>query len=612
MGEYPGDEVPVRGGFVVTLPQLEVVFADGVCDLELQYQSYDITETDGYSTLRIIQSDKYYPLQVISSYRLLPEYDLIEKQMEVINTGKKESVKIETAHSGSVFLPEDAYLLTHFSGVWGHEMTPQHTQLTQGTKTVQSRDFKPHGSSSFIIRPVDEKEKHCGKAWFGTLKYTGNWRMDFEKFFFGHVQILGGINFWDQEVMLKPGQSFITPALILGYTEEGEAGVTRRMTSFVREKIVPQKHRDDVRPVLYNSWYATLFDVNEPHQLALAEEARKLGVETFVIDDGWFKNRVGEHAGLGDWTVDTNKFPNGLSNMIGRINAMGLDFGIWIEPEMVNPDSDLFRKHPEWVFRFNNRKIQEGRGQYTLNLAREDVYRYLYTSISGLLRENNIKYVKWDMNKPLTNPGFPTAAKEDQRAVRIKYIENLYRLVDALRSEFPEVWFENCSSGGGRIDLGMMSRYDFNWVSDNTDPVERIFLQDSYLTLFPANTMISWVTEEDWHKQEPTLGFKFDVSMAGVLGVGYDITKWSDEEKKIATEKIALFKEIREVIHRGDSYRIISPFDENRSILQYVSKNQKESVLFVYNLAEYPKGSLTVNQKSKLVKLEGLLPEATY
>jgi alpha-galactosidase len=607
-----GPETPVRGGYVKATPLLEVVFPDGVRDVELEYVSGEIITTDGRQTLKITQRDKFYPLEIHSYIRVMFEYDLIEKWNEVRNTGKKGSVRIENLQSGTVFLPEDVYELTHFAGVWGNEFRPNTTKLTQGTKIIQVRDFKSYGSSSFIVRPESENGKHSGKAWFGSLCYSGNWRVDFEKTFNGNVQITGGIHFWDQEINLKPGQSFTTPRMIFGYTEQGMEGVTLRLTSYVREQLLPATHRQKIRPVLYNSWYATTFSVNEAQQLALAKVAKEIGVEMFVIDDGWFKGRVNDKAGLGDWTVDRNKFPDGLKPMIDSINAIGLDFGIWIEPEMVNPNSDLYRAHPDWVFHFPNRQRHEGRNQLILNLAREDVYQYLYQSFHSLLKENNIKFIKWDMNKALTDPGFMSAPSDEQRAVRIKYVDNLYRLVGALRGEFPEVWFENCASGGGRVDMGMARLFDFNWASDYTDPLERIFIQDAYLSVFPANTMISWVTHEDRHQQQPPLDFKFDVCMAGVLGVGNDITKWNDEQKETARKKIARYKEIRETTQKGDLYRIISPYENNQSILQYVASDKRDAVIFQYRLAEYPHNAVPETQRSPLVKLRGLLPDVSY
>lgn len=607
-----GVEIPVRGGHVSALPMLEVVFPDGVRDVELEYVSYEISDVENFKTLKIVQKDKFYPLMVYSYIRVLPGYDLIEKWVEIVNMAKEGAIKVENLQSGSVFLPEDSYELSHFSGVWGNEFRPNLTKLTQGTKTIQVKDFKSYGSSTFFIRPEGENDSQSGEVWFGSLQYSGNWRIDFEKFFKGNVQVVGGVNFWDQEVFLKANKSFTTPRMVFGYSDAGTDDVTLKLTSYIREQLLPEKHRDVIRPVLYNSWYATTFNVNETHQLALAKEAKEIGVEMFVIDDGWFKGRVNDRAGLGDWTVDENKFPNGLKPMIDQINALGLDFGIWIEPEMVNPNSDLYRAHPDWVFHFPNRRRHEGRNQLILNLAREDVYQYLYECFSKLLRENNIKFIKWDMNRSLTDPGYISASSDEERAVRIKYVENLYRLGSTLRKEFPDVWFENCSSGGGRVDHGMSQLFDFNWVSDNTDPIERIFIQDAYLSIFPANTMISWVTHEDKHRLQPSLEYKFDVCMAGVLGVGEDITKWNDEQKAIARNKIAQYKKIRETVQKGNIYRIISPYEEDRSVLEYISYDKKTAVVFCYHLGEYPKNAVPETQRTTLVKLKGLLPGAKY
>lgn len=607
-----GEEVTVRGGYSATTPMLEAIFKDRVRDIELTYAGSEIQVQDGYTVLAIHQKDQYYPLAVTEYIRVLPEYDLLEKWVEITNTGKKGDIELENAQSGTFFLPKNAYELTHLSGRWGYEYQPNVTKLTQGLKTLQTKDLRSYGSSFFAIRPEGEQEETCGEVWFGTLQYSGNWRVDLEKFAPGELQTTCGINFWDQSLVLKPGKSFTTPKMIIGYSARGMEGASQSLASYTREKVLYPSHRDQVRPVLYNSWYATTFDVNEEHQLALAKIAKELGVEIFVIDDGWFKGRVDDKGGLGDWTVDKKKFPNGLQPMIEKINDLGLDFGIWIEPEMVNPNSDLYRRHPDWVFHYPNRTRHETRNQLMLNLAREDVYQYLYTSFSTLLRENNIKFIKWDMNRGVTEPGFLSAPTDEQRAVRIKYVENLYRLLETLRSEFPDVWFENCAGGGGRVDLGMMARTDFCWASDNTDPVERIFIQHSFLNVFPSNSMISWVTQEDWHNQNHPLEFKFDVSMCGVLGVGYDITKWGDKEKEVAREKVSRYKEIRETVHKGDHYRLVSPYENNRSVLQFVNKPKSESIVFVYNLAEYPNNAIPETKRPKSVKLRGLQPDASY
>lgn len=607
------DEIPVRGAFPTKTPLLEVVFADHVRDCELTFVNAQVVSIDGRQTLKIVQRDDYYPLEITSFIRVLPEFDIIEKWVSVKNTGGKNSIKIENIQSASISLPTDLYSLTHMAGEWGHEFQLRNTELTAGIKTLQARDFKSFTNPNwFMVRPKNEIEDTTGSAWFGTLEYSGNWRMDFDQAFNGRLQIVGGINFWDTDWDLKPGETFETPKFILGYTQSGSEGAAQNLSAYIRKTVLPLQWRNKVRPILYNSWYATTFNVNEEQQLALAKIAKDIGVELFVIDDGWFKGRNDDHAGLGDWTVDKKKFPNGLGPMIKKINDMGMDFGIWVEPEMVNPNSDLYRAHPDWVFYFPHRTRHEGRNQLMLNLAREDVYEYLLKSLSALLSENNIKFIKWDHNRTLSEPGWPDAPANEQREVRIRYINNLYRLIDTLRSRFPEVQFEDCSSGGGRIDLGMLSRMDQAWTSDNTDPVDRLFIQYGYLSAFPANTMVSWITQEDWHNQKPSLDYKFDVAMSGVLGIGYDITKWTEEEKKLAKEKIAKYKEIRSLVQFGTLYRLVSPFKDNASALEYVADDRSSAVVFCYNMAEYPEGSMPQTRQANVLKLRGLDPAASY
>ncbi len=606
------EEVPVRGGFTNKTPAAEVVFADNVRDIELKFESGEIINTDGYSTLKITQNDKIYPLQIISYLRAIPQWDIIEKWTEVVNTGKKDAIRIENLQSASLSLPADSYDLAYTSGFHMHEYQPQTTRLTPGVKTVQVKDFKSYGIPAFIVGKENTIRDTSGPLWFGSLQYSGNWRVDFDKAPQGELQIVGGINFWDTWWNLKPSERFVTPKFIFGYTTEGKEGVAHNLSGYAKELVMPKNLKDKERAVIYNSWYATTFNINEKDQMALATTAKSLGVEMFVIDDGWFKGRIDDKGGLGDWTVDLHKFPDGLNPLIKKINDIGLSFGLWVEPEMVNPNSDLYRAHPDWVFNFPNRTRHESRNQLVLNLAREDVYNYLHTSLFNLLKEHNIKYLKWDMNRTLSEPGWPSATTGLQREVRIRYVQNLYRLIDEIRKQFPDVWLENCSSGGGRADLGMLARTDVTWVSDNTDPVDRLFIQYSYLGFFPTNTMISWTTNENGHEQEFSLAYRFDVAMSGVLGIGNDITKWTNEEKALATEKIAKYKQIRPLLQNGVLYRLVSPYEHDRCALQFVSKDRKEAVLFMYNLNENMQGATTDTRSNDILPLRGLDSESFY
>lgn len=606
------DEIPVRGAFSNKIPMLEVVFNDNVRDADLVYVSGDIITLEGRSTLKIIQKDRYYPLEVTSYIRVLQEFDILEKWVSAKNTGKKDDIKIENLQSGNIVLPANSYMLTHMAGQHAHEFQLRQTEITEGVKTLEARDFKSFKNPPwYMVRPKGEDDNLSGSAWFGTIQYSGSWRMDFDKTFDGNVQVVSGINFWDTHWILKPGTSFETPRFISGFTKKGSEGAAQSLRTYTRETILPANHRKDLRPVLYNSWYATYFDVNEEQQLILAKEAKDLGVEMFVIDDGWFKGRKDATAGLGDWEVDKTKFPNGLGPMIKKINDMGMQFGIWIEPEMVNPNSDLYRKHPDWVFNFPNRKGNLGRNQFILNLANEDVYQNLLKQFTTLLKENNIKYIKWDHNRTLSEPGWPQAPAEMQREVRIRYVNNLYRLIDELRKRFPDVWFEDCSGGAGRVDLGFLSRMDLAWASDNTEPLDRLFIHYGYLNAFPANTMVSWVTKTHRLSHQPvSLEFNFDVSMSGVLGIGTDITKWTNAEKALAKRKVEQYKLIRPLVQNGTLYRLVSPLKSNKCALQYVAENTS-SVVFCYNMAEYISGNMLDNP-SNVLKLEGLKPDQSY
>ncbi len=605
-------EVPFRGGFIAQTPAIEVIFPDGTRECDLVYSSSEIFETDGFPCLRIDLRDPAYGLVVSSYIRVIPELDILEKWI-VLKNMEKEPILIENSQSGSIWLPVEEYDLFHLAGLWGREFMLHRTLLTPGVTTIQTRDFVAHENPPwFAVTPSRQSSETQGPVWFGSLHYSGNWRLDFEKSPSGNVQIIGGINFWDTTWELKPQEEFATPKMVCGFSPEGMSGASTRMHNYIGQHVLRKKFRDALRPVLYNSWYATKFNVNEQQQLELARIAKEIGVELFVIDDGWFKGRNDAHAGLGDWTVDKKKFPNGLQPMIKKINDLGLDFGIWVEPEMVNPDSDLYRAHPDWVLHYPKRTRHERRNQLVLNLARKDVCNYLLESLSKLLRENNISFIKWDRNRPLSDVGWPDAPRPMQYEVRIRFINNLYNLIDELQSRFPEVLFESCSGGGGRTDLGILSRMDQVWTSDNTDPADRVMIQYGYSHTFPAKLMVSWVTNADWHKVSPSLKLRFHVCMSGVLGVGTDLTKWSQEERKLATEMIALYKKIRPLVQEGILHRLHSPFESNRAAVEYVSQDGSEAVIFLYNLWETLPGSTPTARASGAVRLRGLDPDANY
>ena len=605
------EEVPVRGMFADKLPIVEAVFPDGVRDMELELTGGEVITVRDRETLKLSFRDKYYPVEIVSFIRVLSEYDIMEKWIEVRNTSpqRKWNLRLDNLLSASVMLQPGNYYLTHHSGKWGGEFFMRSTELTTGVKTLMSRDFSSFSNTPwFCVKNEESPKADEGETWFGQVEYSGNWRLDFAQTPGGFLQIVGGINFWDTRMELLPGESFTTPRLCVGYCNDGEEGAMHRMHSYIREQV--QRHPGTIRPVLYNSWYATEFNISESQQVELAEVAASLGVELFVIDDGWFKGRKKDNAGLGDWVVDEDKFPSGLTPLISRVHELGMKFGIWVEPEMVNPDSDLYRNHPEWVLHFPNRSRTEQRNQLMLNLARKDVCDYLLESLTSLLTSNPIDFIKWDRNRGVTQPGWPGSGQAE--AVRIKYMENLYGLLDTLSERFPDLIIENCSSGGGRPGMDMVRRTDQTWTSDNTDPFDRLFIQYGYLGAWPASSMVCWTNVEDNHSLSPGLEFIFDVAMQGVLGIGQDITRWGEKERSLARDKIAWYKEYRDVIQFGTVYRLLSPYNGRREALQYVSPSKDRAVLFCYDIAglhSMQPGDPSVYSQ---VRLKGLDPDAEY
>lgn len=609
---YEGiDEVPVRGGVPSKTPVLEVVFKDNVRDADLKYVKGEVVTIDNRYTLKITQTDRVYPLEVTSYIRVLPEFDVLEKWIVIKNTSKKDDIKIDNLQSGSIVLPTDEYTLTHLAGRDLKEFQLQEVGLTPGLKVLQNKVFKANANPPwFMVRPKGA-QGNSGPAWFGAVHYSGSWQLTFDKSFDGPVQIIGGINFWDTAWDLKAGTTLETPKFTVGFTQKGAEGAAQSLAAYVRKDVLPAVHRNELRPVIYNSWEAAYYNVNEQQQMQLADVAKEIGAEVFTIDDGWFKGRTDgrSQSGLGNWVVDKNKFPNGLTPVIKHVHDLGMKFGLWVEPENVNPNSDVAMAHPNWIFQFPNRPGNPHRK--VLNLAREDVYQYLLNTFTKLLKENDIDFIKWDQNNALSEPGWPDAPAYLQREVRMRHISNVYRLVDELRKRFPKVLFESCSGGGGRVDMGMLSHMDQTWLSDNTDPLDRLFIQYGYLSMMPANTMVSWVTSTTRHQPLP-LSFRFDVSMTGVLGIGNDIRKWTPAEKEIAKSKIALYKKIRPVVQQGVLYRLVSPFENNRCALQYNATDGKSSVLFCYNMAQYLAGSNYLDRGSNILKLKGLNPDRQY
>ena len=593
--EYPG-----YAGTKYTDPCLKITFADEVRDVVLEYQDFEISASP-MPTLALRLKDSFYPLQLTLHYRIHEEYDLIERWVTFENLGDQPML-IERAFSAKWTLPPgDGYSLTHMYGRHVGEFNLQREELTPGLKVIESRRIIPsHRANPWFAVDRNASEDH-GEVWFGTLAWSGNFKTTAEVTEFASTRISIGLNDWDFAWKLMPAQSFSTPASISGYTQNGFGGASRLFHDYVRNEIIP--HGKVPHKILYNSWEATLFNVDESSQTALAEIAAQMGIELFVMDDGWFHNRNWDNAGLGDWFPDKVKFPNGLSGLIKKVNDLGMEFGLWVEPEMVNPDSDLYRTHPEWVIHFPTRARTESRNQLILNMAREDVQNYIITTLDTLLRENNIAFIKWDMNRGVSEPGWPQAPG-DQRELWVRYVQGLYHVWGTLRQRHPNIIWQSCASGGGRADFGILQFADQVWVSDNTEATSRLNIQEGYSQFLPANTMEAWVT--DWGREIVPLEFRFHVSMCGSLGVGGNLLEWDQAHRESAAGYIRLYKEIRHIIQFGDQFRLISPQNNDYSAVQYLSKDKTEGVLFTFRT------HIPDPFNIPMIHLRGLEPEALY
>ena len=581
-------------------PSLKVTFTDHVRDVILEYQDYNITPFP-QPTLTLRLKDSYYPLQVTLHYRVHEEYDLIERWVTLENL-IDEPILVERAFSAKWTLPQgDDYSLTHMYGRHIDEFRMKREPLTPGLKVIESWRIIPSHCAVPWFAIDRNATEDSGDVWFGTLAWSGNFKITAEVTEFASTRISIGLNDWDFAWKLMPGQPLVTPSALSGYTQNGFGAASRIFHDYVRNVLLP--HGKVLHKILYNSWEATLFDVDEASQSTLAEIAAEMGVELFVMDDGWFQGRNLDNAGLGDWVPDKVKFPNGLGGLIGKVNDLGMDFGLWVEPEMVNPDSDLYRAHPDWVIHFPTRARTESRNQLILNMARADVQDYIIEALDKLLTANNISFIKWDMNRGVSEPGWMDAPG-DPRELWVRYVQGLYHVWGTLRQRHPDVIWQSCASGGGRADFNILKLADQVWISDNTEATARLMIQEGYSQFLPANTMEAWVT--DWGSDLVPLEFRFHVSMCGSLGVGGNLLQWDQADRELAAERIRLYKEIRDVIQFGDQYRLISAQKNDYSAVQYLSKDKNEGVLFVFRT------HIRDPFNTPVIHLRGLDPEARY
>jgi len=601
-------------------PDLKITFPDGNRDLELKYVSHAI---DG-DKLSIVMKDISREVYVTLYYQPDAETGIL-RRWAVIENRTSEPFTIEQVSAATWNLPRGTdYRLRYLSGRWAAEDTVNEQMVEPGKTTLESRRGTTGHQNNpwFAIDKLSTAGAETGGVWFGALGWSGSWQITIERDQLQQVRISGGPNSFDFGYRLQKGEKFETPIFYGGYSSEGIGGASRLLHRLEMDTLVPNAPHEKLRPVLYNSWEATGFNVDEPGQVALAEKAASIGVERFVMDDGWFGQRKDDHAGLGDWYVNPQKFPHGLKPLIDKVHSLHMDFGLWVEPEMVNPDSDLYRKHPDWVLNFTGRPRTEGRNQLVLNLARPDVRAYVLGFLDKLLTENDIAFLKWDYNRNWSEPGWPAVAPEDQKNVYVDFTNNYYSILADLRAKHPGVEIESCSGGGGRVDLGVIRYVDEFWTSDNTDAFDRLTIQNGFTYAYAPGVMMAWVTDSPTWVNNRTLSleYRFLSSMQGSLGIGANLNKWTPEDFATATKMVAQYKSIRELVQRGSLYRLITPeHDSEQSVTESVSRDKSQAVVFAFlhssgELYPYPRlylRGLDANASYTLTALDGKVAETT-
>ena len=567
------------------------------------------TESDEEaSTLVIGLMDPLTQIRLELFYTIFEKGGIIARSARFINKGK-EDVHLTTAMSLCVDLPDSEYDWIQFSGAWARERCPKRRRLEQGIQSVGSmRGNSSHNHNPFVILKRPTADEFQGEAIGFSLIYSGNFLAQAEVDAYNTTRFLMGIHPAGFDWKLSAGTSFQTPEAVMIYTDQGLNRLSQTFHRLYQKRLARGYWRDRERPILINNWEATYFDFTEEKLLQIAGKAKECGVELFVLDDGWFGQRNTEHAGLGDWTANTDKLPSGIAGLSEKIEKMGMMFGLWFEPEMVNKDSDLYREHPDWILQAPGRKPSHGRFQYVLDFSRKEVVDRIYEMMAKLLSEAKISYVKWDMNRSITECRSASLPADRQGEVYHRYILGVYDLYERLTSRFPQVLFESCASGGGRFDPGLLYYAPQGWTSDDTDAVERLKIRYGTSYCYPVSCMESHVSVTPNHQvnRNTPLETRADVAYFGTFGYELDLNRMTDEELNAVKEQVRFMKKYRRLIQYGTFYRLQSPFDNNVAGWMVVSGDRRQAIAGRYKILNGP------NQPFERMYLKGLDADTEY
>ncbi|MEH7547314.1 alpha-galactosidase [Neobacillus vireti] len=616
-------EYPAFGNGDFRMPAYQLQSSDGSTVTEFVYDSYAIfkgkprlnglpmvyvEDDDEADTLVITLVDSILGVGLNLHYTIYRDFDVITRSVSFENLGSRE-VKIEKSMSMSVDFHNSKWDWLHLQGTWARERQIERRPLIHGVQSISSaRGASSHQHNPFLALLSKDATEEYGDVYGIGLVYSGNFKATIEVDPFEITRINMGINPFNFSWLLKPGEIFQTPEALMVYSSEGLGGMSRIFHKIIRSRVCRGVYRDRTRPILINNWEATYFHFTEKKLRDLADAAKELGIELFVLDDGWFGRRDNAKSSLGDWVVNRKKLPNGLNGLASYINGKEMQFGLWVEPEMVSPDSDLYRRHPDWCLHVPGRNRTLSRNQLVLDLSRDDVCDWLIETFTDLFQSAPIRYVKWDMNRNMTEVGSALLPSERQKETAHRYMMGLYRVLEVLTERFPEILFESCSGGGGRFDLGMLYYMPQTWTSDDTDAVERLKIQYGTSIVYPAITMGAHVSDIPNHQtgRMTPLEMRCHVAMAANLGFELNIDKLSKEDKELVGREIQLYHQIKEIVLFGDLYRLWSPFEGMDTAWMYVGRGQRQAVVFYYKTLATP------NPPFLRMKLRGLIPQLRY
>lgn len=553
-------------------------------------------------TLELVTVDSFTGAKVTLYYTAFANYSVVTESVKVENTGK-ETFEIEKVASCCVNFPSMDYNMINLSGVWSRERRVITRHLAHGIQSVASkRGSSSHNHNPFVALVDDKGGEDFGDAFGFNLVYSGNFSADIETDYLDCTRLVMGINPIDFTWVVEPGDEFQSPEVVMVYSDSGMGKMSRTFHDLYNNNLIRGEWKNKKRPLLINSWEGSGFDFDQETLVRYAKEAKKLGIELLVMDDGWFGHRDSDNSSLGDWFVNESKLKGGLTKLIERVNAEGVQFGIWYEPEMISEDSELYKAHPDWCVHVEGREQSPARQQYVIDMTRQDVRDCIFNQMYDVLSKNNIAYLKWDYNRAITEPASVMLDVRHSKEFFHRFILGTYELMDRITSAFPHILFESCAGGGGRFDAGMLYYMPQAWASDNTDPIERLTIQFGTTMCYPASSMGAHVSACD----RTGIETKAAVAMAGTFGYELDPKEMSEEDKEKVKEQVKNYHRYYNVIHFGDLYRIIAPTDDEfKCAWEYVAKDKSEALLTVVIKNRAPHDFL-------LIKMKGLDPEKMY